>query len=382
MNDHMEDKLTGYFDYASATPLDEAVYEVMRPFYTKEFYNPSARYSASDNSRQAILVARKKVASVMGVKHQEIIFTSGCSEANNLAINGVLEANPGGRVLISGIEHESVRQPAYKHNYEEIPVSENGTIDLNALISMITDDVVLISVMYVNNEIGTVQPLRKISDIVAKARKSRGSGGRPLYLHSDAAQAPNLMNISRAATGVDLMSLNGGKIYGPKGSGCLFVSKNVKISPIILGGGQESGLRSGTENTSGIVGFAEALSISSTMRVDESTRLLDLRNIIVRTAKTLDCIIVAENGTSSGSIVSVMLPNRDSETVVYQLDKLDIFVSSGSACHAKSGEKSYVLSALGYSDPQSMSAIRISMGRHTTRGSIDKLLESIQQILA
>ena len=378
----MTKKIDGYFDYASATPCSESVLGVMKPFFIDEFYNPSALYSSSDKSKEAIKLARRTVAEHLGVRSSEVVFVSGCTEANNLAVHGIMEANPGGKIVISSIEHESVRQAVYQHSYSEAPVSENGIIDIDKLQALITDDVVLVSIIYVNNEIGVVQPLRKVARLIEKIKKSRGPNGRPLYLHTDAAQAPNVRSINRSALGVDLMSLNSAKVYGPKGSGCLYIDSSVAISPIQNGGGQEFGLRSGTENTAGIVGFAHALDLVCKARKQEADRLSLVQDHLESAVEALGCQVLAKKSDRSQAITSILLPGIDSETAVYKLDKLGFSVSSGSACHAKSGEKSHVLTSLGLSDEEAMRVVRISMGHQTTVESVDSLVRAIKQILA
>ncbi len=374
--------IDGFFDFASATPLDDGVLAEMLPYFSQEFYNPSALYQASNPAIEAVLRARKTVAKVIGCKQSEVIFTSGCTEANNLAISGVMSKNIGGKVLVSAIEHESVAAVVKNYVHEIVPVTKLGIIDLASLEKQIDDDVVLISVMYVNNELGTVQPLGKISEIVARVRKARGSKGKPLYLHTDAAQAPNTMPILRSSLGVDLMSLNGGKIYGPKGSGCLMAISSVGIGPIIYGGGQESGLRSGTENVPAIIGFASALSVAVQERETESARLMALRNGLEQGLKNIGGVIHAEAGPRASTITSVLFPSTDNESLLYLLSKQGYSVSSGSACHARSGEKSYVLSAIGISEEGGMSTIRISLGRPTSEQGIVQLVETITRILA
>jgi cysteine desulfurase len=374
--------IDGFFDYASATPCSESVMTAMKPFFSQDFYNPSALYSGGKTSQDTIKQARQTVARHLGVRGSEVIFTSGCTEANNLAVHGIMKANPGAKVVISSIEHDSVRKAAFQHDYSEAPVDKSGIIDLETLEALITDDVVLVSIIYVNNEIGVVQPLRKVSHILEKIKKQRGASGRPLYFHTDAAQAPTVSSVNTNSLGVDLMSLNGGKIYGPKGSGCLYVSSSVEISPLQEGGGQESGIRSGTENTAAIVGFATAFEDACDVWQEEFTRTASIQSQLESAVESLGCEVIAKDSKRSPAIISIVLPGMDSETAVYKLDKLGFQVSSGSACHAISGEKSHVLTALGIAGARVKNVIRISMGRYSSVESVDKLVNAIQQILA
>ena len=239
-----------YLDYAAATPLDPRVLRAMQPYFGKEFYNPSATYLVARSVRQALEKARAQIAVRLGVRPAEVIFTAGATEANNLAIQGLMKSYPDGEVLVSAIEHESVLAPAKLFKSKLMPVDKRGIVDLEKLEAMVNDQTVLVSVGLVNNEIGTIQPLGEISQILNKLSKSRQTRGvkNPLYLHTDAAQAGNWLDLHVSRLGVDLLSLNGGKLYGPKQSGVLYVRAGVKLEPLVLGGGQEFGLRSGTEN--------------------------------------------------------------------------------------------------------------------------------------
>jgi cysteine desulfurase len=370
--------ISGFFDYASATPLDAGVFEAMQPYLVDNFYNPSALYSAAEVPKSAITTARITVASVLGVKPNEIIFTAGCTEANNLAIRGVMAKYPGKKLLISAIEHDSIAVPAAQYAYATIPVDKNGVLDLDTFARMLDDDVVLVSIIYASNEVGTVQDLRAVSKIIARAKKSR-TNGLPLYLHTDAAQAANTLLLLCHTLGVDMMSLNAGKMYGPKATGCLYVSKEISLEPLVYGGGQEQGIRSGTENVAGIVGFAEALQSSSAGHVAEKQRLQILRSEFVFALGNTG--IVAPETCLPG-ILSLQLVGIDNERVVLELDQIGYQVSSGSACHARSGKKSTVLSAIGLSEQQIVSTIRISMGRYTTSESVLGLATAIKQIVA
>lgn len=378
----MKTDYAGYFDYAAATPLDEGVFSVMQPFMNDHFYNPSALYRSASDVRHHVDVARVSVAEILGVKSQEIIFTGGCTEANNLAIRGVMDQYPEGRVFISAIEHDSVLEAAQQYACGIIPVDSAGVVDLEAAERLISDDTVLVSCMYANNEIGTVQPLRKLGSLVEAERKRRGPQGMPIYLHTDAAQAANYFPLLAHSLKVDMVSLNSGKIYGPKGAGCLYVGAHVQLRAQQLGGGQERGLRSGTEHVAGIVGFAEALRKANTNKDAESARLLALQTVLVNELSHVGGHI---NGSLTNRLpnnVHVGFDGQDNERLVLELDRLGFMVSSGSACHARSGDLSRVLSAIGLSTGQSRSSIRISMGRYTTGADVERLLSAMHGLIA
>src|SRR5581483_1659253 len=248
-----------YLDYAAATPLDKTVLAAMTPYFREEFYNPSATYLAGRAARQVLNAARSSVARNLGAQPGEIVFTAGATEANNLAISGVMRQHPKGEILVSAIEHESVLAPAGQYNCRRIPVSKQGVVDLTKLEKMLTPQTKLVSVMLVNNELGTVQPIAEIAKLLNMLSNSRRG---KILLHSDAAQAGNLFDLHVARLGVDLLSLNGGKIYGPKQSGALYIKAGLELQPLVLGGGQERGLRSGTGNLPGVAGLAKALDLA------------------------------------------------------------------------------------------------------------------------
>lgn len=376
---------TIYLDYAAATPVDPAVVEAMKPYFSEQFYNPSAQYKSAKQVRGALNEARRKVAHWLGTKPSEVVFTAGGTEANNLAINGVMKKYPKGEVLISTIEHESVREPAKQYNCQEIPVQKTGLLDLAKLKKAITDKTVLISVIYANNEIGTVQQLRDISRIIndEKATRLKKDNQTPLYFHADACQAVNYLDIHVARLGVDMMTLNGGKIYGPKQSGALYVRAGIELEPLILGGGQETGLRSGTENVASTIGFSEALDISQSDRVDESARVSELRDLFI--TELQKAVPKAKiNGTVKKRIannISVSFPGVDNERLMMQLDEAGIMCAVGSACSASKDEPSHVLKAIGLSDDQAQSTLRFSLGRQTQKQDIDIMVSKLKDFV-
>ncbi|MDB5161357.1 MAG: Aminotransferase [Candidatus Saccharibacteria bacterium] len=374
-----------YLDYAAATPLDPEVLLAMTPYFTEQFYNPSATYIAARSTRQAVEQARAAVAGWLGARPAEIIFTSGATEANNLAILGVAAKHPEGEILVSAIEHESVIAPAQKADAKLIPVSTGGIVDIDHLAKNINEKTLLISVMLVNNELGSVQPLREIAKLVEQTRKSRQRAGNklPIYLHTDAAQAGNFFDLHVSRLGVDLMSINGGKIYGPKQSGALYVRAGVQLEPLILGGGQEFNIRSGTENVAGIIGLVRALDIAQKNREEESQRITGLRHSMENEIAEIYSAAVI-NGSKkhrAPHILSVSFPGRDNERLMMELDERGIQAAVGSACSADSVEPSHVLSAIGLDGPEARATLRFSLGRQTKQKDITTAVQLLASIL-
>lgn len=381
----MSDQQQIYLDYAAATPLDPSVLEVMMPYLTDEFYNPSASYQSAKRVRGAINESRRFVAHWLGVKPSEIIFTAGGTEANNLAINGVMSKYPGSEIIISSIEHESVREPANQYKCGEAPVDKNGIVELKKLEKLITDKTALISVVYANNEIGTIQPLREIFALIEKVRKTRLEKGnkRPLYLHTDACQAGNYLDLHVARLGVDFMTLNGGKIYGPKQSGALYVRAGLELKPLVRGGGQEQGLRSGTENVASCVGFGRALDIAQSMRVEEAQRVSELRDEFIKMLEK-NFAKAKINGSLKKRLpnnISVTFPGVDNERLMMQLDEAGIMCAVGSACSASNDEPSHVLKAIGLSDAQAQSTLRFTLGHQTAQDDLNKVINVLKEVL-
>jgi cysteine desulfurase len=374
-----------YLDYAAATPLDGDVLAAMQPFFAVQFHNPSATYQAGRNAKRALDAARIQVAGLLGARPGEIIYTAGGTEANNLAIHGVLNAYPKKTIAVSGVEHDSVMRPAQQHNHTIIPVDQTGRIDPDKLSGLIDDETVLISVMYANNEVGTVQPIRKVTQIAEQIRAARRQAGNttPLYVHADACQASNYLDLHVARLGVDMMTLNGGKMYGPKQSGVLYVASHVRLQPQITGGGQERGLRSGTENIAGCVGFAAALQKAQDSRSDSYNTMQELRRYFIAGLKTHFPGAVCNGPTKNilPNNVHITFPGHDNERILFALDERGIMAAAGSACSASKDEPSHVLQAMGISDTDAQSSIRFTMGKETTKESLDYTLKILADIL-
>jgi cysteine desulfurase len=375
-----------YLDYAAATPVDSRVLDAMRPYYAEKFYNPSALYGAAHVVRQDVEAARAQVAGCLGARPAEIVFTAGGSEANNLAISGVMRHAPAAsKLLVSPIEHDSVLKMAAQYSYEVMPVTEQGIIDVAALPSLVDDQTVLISCMYANNEIGTIQPIREIAAVIDTVRRDRRSRGvtLPLYLHVDAAQAANYLDLQVARLGADLLSLNGGKVYGPKQSGALFVKAGIVLEPLVYGGGQERGLRSGTENVPSIVGFGCALGLAQQMRHEESRRLHEIQRHFINeiTEKLPDAVINGSRRHRLPNNIHLTIPGADNERIIFALDESGIQAAAGSACSASSETPSHVLSALGLSDEAARASLRFTMGRGTTVEQIDRVIAVLASLV-
>ncbi len=370
-----------YLDYAAATPVDPEVLRAMQPYFSEKFYNPSALYLDARATAKDVQDARAKIAKQLGVRPSEIIFTAGGTESDNLAIRGVMEQFPNANLVISAIEHEAVLKPAHLYNYKEAPVNSDGVVDLKVLEKLIDSKTVLVSIMYANNEIGTIQPLREIAQIIKSKIESRklAKSALPLFFHTDACQATNYLHVQANKLGVDMMTVSASKIYGPKQMGGLYLNARVKLSPQILGGGQEHGMRSGTENVAGIVGFATALDIVQNNRLKEVARMHRLQEL------SLDLIrqkipAATINGSSKHRLpnnIHITIPGQDNERLIMLLDEKGIQCAAGSACSASNEEPSHVLSALGLTDKAAQSSLRLTMGRDTDERSIRYAIEEL-----
>lgn len=373
-----------YMDYAAATPVDRVVVNAMQAFLSTEFYNPSSLYTPARQVRQKLETARASVAKILAAKPSEVIFTAGATESINLSITGIARAHPGSNIVISAVEHEAVAAAAitaFGKKVRVCPVEPTGLIKVNQLARLIDDKTVLVSVMYANNEIGTIQPIAKITQVVSSKRKQRKSK-LPLYLHTDASQAPNYLDLKVNRLGVDLMSLNGGKIYGPKQTGCLYVKSGVVLEPIVVGGGQERGLRSGTENVAGFIGFAKALEIAQKKRVKESNRLIALRDRLISKLMAIEGVEL--NGSAKLRLpnnINVSIKGVGGETLVHYLDHAGILAATGAACSANKETASPTLLAIGLPITLANSSLRLSLGRQTSGLDVDTAANTIAKLV-
>ena len=364
-----------YLDHAAATPVSKKVFEAMEPYFSHDFFNPSAAYLPAKKVSADYENAKAVIAHAIGAKAHDLVITAGATEANNLAF-GLLGDDVTCLYLVT--EHDSVRKVAEKHGGEAVKVDKNGRVDLVDLKSKITDKTELISVALVNNELGTIQPLSEISAIIRDVRFDRLSRGvkTPLYLHSDASQAMNLLNVNVARLGVDLLTLNAAKIYGPKGVGALYVSHEVKLKPLNYGGGQEQGLRSGTENVPGVVGFAKAVEETSAHLNGNRKKYTKWCKILLDELEEYELI---NKKHTLDNFVVLCYDGVDAERLVFLLEEKGVYVSTGAACAASKGVKSHVLKAIGLSDSEIAGSLRLTLGETNTEEQIHEAAKIINE---
>lgn len=370
-----------HMDYGASKPLHPEVVEVMMPYFGQKHGNPSSLYSSGLEAREALEQSRGMVASVIGAKKEEVIFTSGGTESNNLAIKGVAYRNKvrGDRIITTAIEHMSVintckylGRQGFKASF--IPVDKYGIVNLEQLKKEIDDKTILVSVMYANGEIGTVQPIREIGEI---------AHSKNAYFHVDAVAAAGQIPIDVNKDNIDLLSVSSNDLYGPKGVGALYIKEGTRIEPIIHGGGQERGLRSGTENMAGIVGMAKAAEIAGKEMMNESHRLERLRD------KLITGVLATIKESYLNGHPTMRLPNNanlrfsyiEGESLILSLDAEGISVSSGSACTSKTLEPSHVLLAIGLAHEEAHGSLAFTLGRENIEEDVNHVLSVLPGIV-
>lgn len=394
MNNH---KKMIYLDHAATTPTDPRVVQAMQPYFTDTFGNPSSFHSVGLEAKNAVIEARETLARLIGAHDEEILFTSGGTESDNLAVVGlprgqrkVLQAKLGAEakphVITSGIEHHAVLEPLlYLERVGEIElttvgVDRDGTVSVKEIEEAIKPNTVLVTIMMANNEIGTIQPIADIGRMLLAYRKEQKSAWP--YFHSDACQAAGALEINVEKLHVDLLTLNGSKIYGPKGIGILYVRRGVKLEALVRGGGQERNIRSGTENVPAIVGLAKALELVQAEREEESARLTVLRD---RLAEGLLRIPKSRlNGHPTDRLpnsVNVSFLDIEGEAAVLYLDAEGIMASTGSACASTSLDPSHVILATGLSYEGAHGSMRFTLGHSTTQADVDHVIEVMPGIV-
>ena len=371
-----------YLDHAAATPVSEKVLKAMEPYFTAEFFNPSAAYLPAKKVAADYEAAKDTIAHAIGAKGNDIIIAAGATEANNLAFTVLVQRNYGkDEVLYLETEHDSIRAVARQYGGKPIKVLPSGLVDLEDLKAKITDETMLISVSLANNELGTIQPLAEVAAIIKAVKIDRYKRGikRPLYLHSDASQALNLLDINVARLGVDMLTLNAAKVYGPKGVGALYVAHDVKLSPLTVGGGQEKGLRSGTENVAGVVGFATAVKEAKEHLNGNRKKYKNWKQILL--SELQDYELINKKHTLDNFIV-LCYNCIDAERLIYLLEDREIYVATGAACAASKGQKSHVLAAIGLSETQINGSLRITLGETNDEEQIHAAAQIINEVVA
>jgi cysteine desulfurase len=377
-----------YLDHAATTPLDPRVLKMMRPFFDRDFGNPSSFHAEGLVADRAVKSAREAVARNLNAHADEIIFTSGGTESDNLALIGAIRAHAshGKYIIASAIEHHAVLEPL-KHLAKRgeidltiIPVDGFGQVDADTAARAITDKTILVSIMHANNEIGTIQPIAEIGRAILKHRKKTG-GIYPIF-HTDACQTAGVLDLDVEKLHVDLLSLSAQKFYGPKGVGALFIRRGLAIEPICMGGGQERGLRPGTENVPGIAGLAKALDLACAHREEEDARLSALRDQLIKGLLKLPKTRLNGHPTERlPNNVNVSFLDAEGEAMVLYLDAKGIRASTGSACASKSLDPSHVILATGLSYEAAHGSVRFSLGRGTAREDIAYVLKQMPPIL-
>ena len=365
-------------DHAAATPLDPEVQRSMLPYYDKCFFNPSAPYAPARSARADLEAARARLGRVLGSRAGNITLTAGATEANNLAFAAV-----DGQVVADAIEHDSVLACVNARGGTVVGVDSAGFVSPEAVREAVGPLTELVSIELANGEIGTIQPIRKIAGVVNEERMRRLECGdpRPLLLHVDASQAAGQVSINVSTLGADLMTLSAAKIYGPKQVGLLWHADGVALRPLVLGGGQEGGLRSGTENVAGAVGFAHALEIAEQMRTQEAKRLRGLSGRLRSgLSKRLEGVVFSGPANTKNrlpGLVHASFLGVEARRLVIALERRNVLVGTGSACAASKMRVSHVLTAIGMDESVAQGSLRMTMGRLTSAEDVDVALEAI-----
>jgi cysteine desulfurase len=364
-----------YLDEAATTPVRREALEAMWPHLGPQFGNPSSHHEVGESARAALEQARADVADVLGVRSSEVTFTSGGTESDNAAVKGIALASQGRHVIVSAVEHPAVLESAawlgrVGYDVTVLPVDHDGLVDPAVLADALRDDTAVVSIQHANNEVGTVQPIAALSAVAAE---------RGVPFHTDAVQTAGWLDLDVGSLGVQALSISGHKLGAPKGIGVLYVGRRTPIEPLIHGGGQEGGRRSGTENVAAAVGMALAMRLAGGP-VDE---------VVARRDRFVERVLAAVAGAEltghatqrlPGS-ASFVFPGRSGESILLDLERRGIVSSSGSACAAGSDEPSHVLTAMGYAPQVAQTAVRFTFGRATTTEQLDRVVEELIQAL-
>lgn len=397
-----------YLDHAAATPVSDKVLQAMMPYFGQDFFNPSAAYLPAKKVSEDYKAAKNTIAHAIGAKGTDIVITAGATEANNLAFTAIdMISNdlepffvgdwslapvvtglaPSPLIVTSGspqkessksssscvlyleTEHDSIREVAKRCGGEAIRVLPNGLVDLEDLKAKISDETEFVSISLANNELGVIQPLAEVAGILREVKFDRMKRGikKQLLLHSDASQALNLLDINVSRLGVDLMTINAAKIYGPKGTGALYVSHDVRLKPLTVGGGQENGLRSGTENVPGVIGFAKAVELAQEHLNGNRKKYANWRKILLAELQGYELI---NKKHMLDNFIVLCYNGIDAERIVFLLEEQGVYVATGAACAASKGERSHVLAAIGLTEGQIAGSLRLTLGETNSEEQI------------
>lgn len=369
-----------YMDHAATSPADLLVMEAMLPYFNEKYGNASSLHAMGREARQAVEQARQKVASLIGAKKEEIIFTSGGTESDNLALKGIALKNRkrGDHIITSAIEHHAVLNTceylqSQGFSVTFLPVDRYGMVNPGDVEAAITDRTTIISVMHANNEIGTIQPIEEIGKIAAE---------HDIYLHTDAVQSAGKIPVNVESLGVDLLAMSAHKLSGPKGVGALYIRKGTLIEPLLHGGGHERNLRSGTENVPGIVGFGKAAELAAERLAGDIGYLSNLRDSLINGLLAVpDSYLNGHPDRRLPNNVNVRFSYIEGESLILNLDMLGIAASTGSACSSASLEPSHVLMALGMKHEEAHGSLRLTIGRENTRDDVEYVLGAVPGIV-
>ncbi len=368
-----------YLDNAASTPVHQKVINEMMPYFKEQYGNPSSIHKFGRTANSAVQTARKRIADLIGAGNKEILLTSGGTESNNTALYGIALQSKGKHIITSAIEHDAILEPCKRLEKEGylvsyLPVDKYGLVSVDDLRNQITQDTCLITIMFANNEVGTIQPIKEIAEIAHEHK---------IVFHTDAVQAVGKVPINVSELGIDLLSISSHKINGPKGVGALYIKKGVTISPLILGGGQENGLRSGTENVASIVGFGMACKLAKENMDQNMSHFKNLTSRLIRRvlSEIPETILNGHPQKRIPNNTHFTFHGVNGEDLIIKLDENKIAASTGSACSVRIQKASHVLRAMGFSHEQITGSLRLTVGITNTEQEIDQTIETLKKVV-
>lgn len=376
-----------YLDYAATTPVDPRVWERMGAIAHHHYGNPSSLHCFGEEAEEIMERSKQTILQLIGSKGGNVVLTSGGTEANNLAIKGVAHkyAAQGKHVVVSAIEHEATLAACAAlerdgFQVSRLPVNRHGEVDVEALAAAIRPETILVSVMHANNEVGTIQPVETIGQIIKAKRESFGRNTP--FFHCDAVQTAGQLELEVDRWGIDLLSLSAHKFYAPKGVGALYVRKGIRLLPLLDGGGQEYGWRSGTQNVAGLAGMAYALQLCREGQETEQQRYLSLRAAITRYLKQKEEVfLTVPDHLALATHIHFRCNRIEGQVIMQELSRRGIAISTSSACHARHHQPSHVMLAMGYTEEEARQAVRISLGRFVTSQDVEEFLAHLDDVL-